>query len=114
MFLETNEDSQVRSAFLLNFSALIVTLFEKYKLLMLLDIENVPLEYIPDGLGNLFHLKYLSLKNTKVNRLPKSVGKLHNLQTLDLRNTLLMNLPIEIHKFKKGKLQIYPSNYYMC
>ena len=75
-----------------------VTLFRKHKLLTLLEFENVPLNRLPEEVGNLFHLKYLSLKNTKVKRLPKSVGKLHNLQTLDVRNTLLAELPIEINE----------------
>ena len=60
--LETSEDSQVRSVFLLNFGALdksfVVSLFEKYKLLTVLDFENIPLEHVPKELGNLFHLKY--------------------------------------------------------
>ncbi|GMN63438.1 hypothetical protein TIFTF001_032516 [Ficus carica] len=81
-------------------NSLVVTVFRKYKLLTLLDVENVPLSRLPEEVGNLFHLKYLSLKNTKVKRLPKSVGKLQNLQTLDVRNTLLVALPMEINKLK--------------
>ncbi|PON86701.1 NB-ARC domain, LRR domain containing protein [Trema orientale] len=102
--LETNEDSQVRAVFLSNIGALdksfMVTLFEKYKLLVMLDFENVPLEHLPKELGNLFLLKYLSLKNTKVKGLPKSVGELINLRTLDLRNTQLIQLPSEIKKLQ--------------
>ncbi|GMN72500.1 hypothetical protein TIFTF001_054738, partial [Ficus carica] len=99
-FLETIEDFRVRSVFISNLGSLnnyfLVSLFTKYPLLTLLDFENVPLERLPEEVGNLFYLKYLSLKNTKVKKLPKSVGKLQNLQTLDLRQTLLVELPVEI------------------
>ncbi|PON86712.1 NB-ARC domain, LRR domain containing protein [Trema orientale] len=102
--LESVEDTRVRSVFLFNIDTLnnsfVINLFERYKLLTLLDFEDVPLELLPEELGNLFHMKYLNLKNTKLRRLPKSVGKLHNLQTLDLRNTLLIELPTEINKLQ--------------
>ena len=98
--LETIDDSQVRSVFLLDIGSMnmsfMVTLFEKYKFLTLLEFENIPLEHLPNELGNLSLLKYLNLKNTKVKRLPKSVGKLYNLQTLDVRNTLLIELPLVV------------------
>ncbi|GMN23556.1 hypothetical protein TIFTF001_049094, partial [Ficus carica] len=113
-FLETIEDSGVRSVFLSNLLSLnnsfLVPLFRKYKLLALLDFENVPLERLPEEVGNLFHLKYLSLKNTKVKKLPKSVGKLRNLQTLDVRNTLLVELPIEI-KMLRNLRHLLASGY---
>ncbi|GMN27190.1 hypothetical protein TIFTF001_040996 [Ficus carica] len=113
-FLETIEDSGVRSVFLSNLlflnNSFLVPLFRKYKLLALLDFENVPLERLPEEVGNLFHLKYLSLKNTKVKKLPKSVGKLRNLQTLDVRNTLLVELPVEI-KMLRNLRHLLASGY---
>ena len=102
--LETIEDSQVRSVFLFRIGTLgksfLVTMFERYKLLTMLDFENVPLEHLPSEVGNLYLLNYLNLKNTKVKRLPKSIGKLQNLQTLDVRNTLLIELPLEINRLQ--------------
>ncbi len=49
-----------------------------------MDFEGAPIYYIPEEVGNLFHLKYLSLRDTKVEKLSKSIGKLKNLETLDL------------------------------
>ena len=102
--LETIQDSGVRSIFLFNISGLtksfVVSLFERFKLLKVLDFENAPLDDLPKEVGNLFHLKYLSLKDTNLKALPKSIGKLHNLQTLDLGHTSVCELPIEINKLQ--------------
>ena len=102
--LETIQDSGVRSIFLFNISGLtksfVVSLFERFKLLKVLDFENAPLDDLPKEVGNLFHLKYLSLKDTNLKALPKSIGKVHNLQTLDLGHTSVCELPIEINKLQ--------------
>ncbi|PON65811.1 NB-ARC domain, LRR domain containing protein [Trema orientale] len=102
--LETIQDSGVRSIFLFNINGLtksfVISLFERYKLLKVLDFENAPLDDLPKEVGNLFHLKYLCLKDTNLKVLPKSIGKLHNLQTLDLGHTSVCELPIEINKLQ--------------
>ncbi|PPS00295.1 hypothetical protein GOBAR_AA20367 [Gossypium barbadense] len=72
-------------------------LFTKFKLLKELDFEGVPLTYIPEELGNLFNLKYLSIRDTKVKKLLRSIGKLHKLQTLDLKRSFVSKLPVEIN-----------------
>ncbi|XP_031283632.1 disease resistance protein RPM1-like [Pistacia vera] len=77
------------------------TFVTDFKLLKILDFENAPLDCLPDGVGKLFHLHYLSLKNTKVKELPKSIGMLVNLETLDLKWTFVVELPIEIKNLKK-------------
>ncbi|XVF07260.1 hypothetical protein REPUB_Repub06bG0123200 [Reevesia pubescens] len=77
--------------------SLIILLFTKFKLLKELDFEGAPLNYIPEELGNLLHLEYLSIRDTKVKKLPKSIGKLHKLQTLDLKRSLVSELPVEIN-----------------
>ncbi|KAK2640001.1 hypothetical protein Ddye_027796 [Dipteronia dyeriana] len=99
-------DSKVRSLFLSNmvelprsFMSTIST--DKFKLMRVLDFEDSPIDYVPEGVGNLYHLHYLSLKNTKVKVLPKTVGKLLNLETLNLKNTLVGELPVEIKNLKK-------------
>jgi disease resistance protein RPM1 len=88
---QTSEYSRVRSIFLFNINEMprsfIVKLFKKFKLLKVLDFEDAPVDYLPQEVGNLFHLKYLSLRRTKVKILPKSVGRLHNLQTLNILET---------------------------
>ncbi|CBI37304.3 unnamed protein product, partial [Vitis vinifera] len=56
---------------------------------------------IPEDLGNLLHLRYLSLRKTRVRMLPRSIGKLQNLQTLDLKYSLVEDLPVEINRLQK-------------
>ncbi|XP_059436281.1 disease resistance protein RPM1-like [Corylus avellana] len=102
---ETSECSRVRSVFLFNINEMpnsfIVKLFKKFKLLKVLDFEDAPIDYLPQEVGNLFHLKYLSLRRTKVKILPKSMGRLHNLQTLNVVETVVRELPIEICRLYK-------------
>jgi len=76
----------------------------KFKLLRVLDFENSVLNYIPDNLGSLFHLRYLNLSRTKVTVIPSSIGNLMNLETLDLRHTKVNELPREINMLTKLRL----------
>lgn len=57
------------------------TLLSQFKLLRILDLEDVPIEELPDGLMYLFNLRYLSLSRTSIKKLPESIGQLCNLQT---------------------------------
>jgi disease resistance protein RPM1 len=102
---ETSEYFRVRSVFLFNINEMprsfIAKLFKKFKLLKVLDFEDAPIDYLPQEVGNLFHLKFLSLCRTKVKILPKSVGRLQNLQTLILTETAVRELPIEIFRLYK-------------
>ena len=59
-----------------------------------MDFESAPIDYIPEEVGNQFHLKYLSLRDMKVKKLPKSIGKLKNLETLNLKRSLVFELPV--------------------
>ncbi|XP_023871635.1 disease resistance protein RPM1-like [Quercus suber] len=70
------------------------------KMLRVLDLEDAPIDDLPDELFKLFNLRYLNLRGTLVKELPKSVGQLRNLQTLDIRDTKVEILPCEI-----GELQ---------
>ncbi|XP_031253817.1 disease resistance protein RPM1-like [Pistacia vera] len=103
--LESIKNSKIRSICLFNvdkFSESFMSAFvANFKLLKILDLENAPLDCLPDGVGKLFHLHYLSLRNTKVKELPKSIGMLVNLETLDLKWTFVSELPIEIKNLKK-------------
>ncbi|KAJ0102335.1 hypothetical protein Patl1_03865 [Pistacia atlantica] len=104
-FLESIKDSKIRSVSLFNVDSLpnsfMTTLVVDFKLVKVLDFENSPIEYLPERVGNLFHLHYLSVKNTKVKVLPKSIGKLLNLETLNLKFSLITELPVEIKNLKK-------------
>ncbi|PQQ16608.1 disease resistance protein RPM1 [Prunus yedoensis var. nudiflora] len=68
------------------------------KLLKVLDLEDAPLDYLPDNLTSLFNLKYLNLCGSLITELPKSIGQLRNLQTLNVMDTKIEALPRGISK----------------
>ncbi|KAK4570713.1 hypothetical protein RGQ29_029526 [Quercus rubra] len=70
------------------------------KKLRVLDLEDAPIDELPEEVFNLFNLRYLNLRGTLLKKLPNSIGRLLNLQNLDLRNTQIEALPLGI-----GKLQ---------
>jgi disease resistance protein RPM1 len=82
-------------------NSFLTTCFANFKLMKTMDFEGAPIDYIPEEVGNLFHLKYLSLRDTKVEKLPKSIGKLKNLETLDLKRSRVSELPVEISGLSK-------------
>uniref|UniRef100_A0A7N2LC51 Uncharacterized protein n=1 Tax=Quercus lobata TaxID=97700 RepID=A0A7N2LC51_QUELO len=99
------EDTHIHSLLLFNLDELpkfyMSTFCANFKLLKVMDFEDAPLDCIPEDVGNLFHLRYLSLRNTKVKMLPKSIGKLQNLETLDLKQSLVFDIPVEINMLHK-------------
>ncbi|PNY00846.1 disease resistance protein rpm1-like [Trifolium pratense] len=106
--LECIESSHIRSLFFLTENKINDSLVyfakripRKYRLLKVLDYQFVPLGKVPDKLGILNHLKFLSLRHTFVSEVPKSIGMLQNLETLDVRNTSVFVLPKEISKLRK-------------
>ncbi|KAL6323333.1 hypothetical protein AAG906_029340 [Vitis piasezkii] len=74
------------------------SLHRRVKLLTVLDLEGMTINTIPEGIGELIHLKYLCLRRTRIKRLPSSIGRLTNLQTLDFRSTLIEIIPSTIWK----------------
>ncbi|XP_028052859.1 disease resistance protein RPM1-like isoform X1 [Camellia sinensis] len=90
---------QLRS--LLVFSEDEISLPRGLRLLKVLDLQDVPIEKLPNELVDLFNLRYLNLKRTKVKELPKSIGRLCNLETLDIRDSKIQVLPTGITKLKK-------------
>ncbi|KAL7205147.1 hypothetical protein ACSBR2_018134 [Camellia fascicularis] len=62
------------------------------RLLRVLDLEDAPIEVLPEELVDLFNLRYLNLKGTRVKELPKSIGRLCNLNTLDITNSKIQVL----------------------
>ncbi|KAI8027084.1 Disease resistance protein RPM1 [Camellia lanceoleosa] len=66
------------------------------RLLRVLDLENAPIEVLPEELVDLFNLRYLNLKGTRVKELPKSIGRLCNLNTLDITDSKIEVLPAGI------------------
>ncbi|KAJ4725395.1 Disease resistance protein [Melia azedarach] len=104
-FLQRIKDSKARTVVLFNVDkppeTFMSTVVSHFKLMKVLDLEDAPIYYLPEGLGSLFHLRYLSAKNTKVETIPKSIGKLLNLEVLDLMHSLVSELPVEIRNLKK-------------
>ncbi|XP_075668652.1 disease resistance protein RPM1-like [Castanea sativa] len=98
-------DTHIHSLLLFNLDELLKpfmsTFCANFKLLKVADFEHAPLDCIPEDVGSLFHLRYLSLRYTQVKMLPKSMGKLQNLETLDLKQSLVSDIPVEINKLCK-------------
>ncbi|XP_048236051.1 disease resistance protein RPM1-like [Ricinus communis] len=75
-------------------------LFRDFKLLRVLELENLPLLSFPPELIGLIHLRYLSLRRTMITVLPESIRKLKNLEILDLKRSLVSSLPYGILELK--------------
>ncbi|XP_052520115.1 uncharacterized protein LOC128071264 [Budorcas taxicolor] len=60
-------------------------MLQNIKLIRTLDLEGACVIYVPDEVGDLIHLRYLSLRWSKlIEDLPDSIKKLRHLQTLDI------------------------------
>ncbi|VAH99103.1 unnamed protein product [Triticum turgidum subsp. durum] len=82
-------------------SSTIHVLCVESRYMTVLELSGLPMEKIPDAIGDLFNLRHLGLRDTKVKVLPKSVERLSNLLTLDLHGTDIHELPSGIGKLKK-------------
>ncbi|KAI5409163.1 hypothetical protein KIW84_054825 [Lathyrus oleraceus] len=71
-----------------------------FRLLKVLDYERATIFRVPNGVGSLIHLKYLSFNYIRDGKIPKSIGMLQNLETLDARQAFI-KLPKEICKLRK-------------
>ncbi|KAK1274206.1 Disease resistance protein RPM1 [Acorus gramineus] len=69
-----------------------------FKLLRVLDLQDAPVDSIPDEVGDLFNLRFLGLRKTKVKVLPKRLKRLQNLQTLDLAYSNVEKIPNGVTK----------------
>ncbi|XP_023874667.1 disease resistance protein RPM1-like [Quercus suber] len=103
--LKRFEDTHIHSLLLFNLDELpkpfMSTFCANFKLLKVANFKHAPLDCIPEDVGSLFHLRYLSLRYTQVKMLPKSMGKLQNLETLYLKQSLVSDIPVEINKLCK-------------
>ncbi|CAL4990772.1 unnamed protein product [Urochloa decumbens] len=62
------------------------------RFLRVIDLYGLNLERVPDEIGTVIHLRYLSIRNCDLSsELPASISELHNLQTLDLRDTKVLH-----------------------
>ncbi|XP_010905785.1 disease resistance protein RPM1-like [Elaeis guineensis] len=71
-----------------------------YKLLRVLELRGVQIEFLPEQLRYLALLRYLGLRRTGVKRLPKSLGSLRYLETLDIRDTYVVEVS-DVHRLQR-------------
>ncbi|XP_058184432.1 putative disease resistance RPP13-like protein 3 [Rhododendron vialii] len=110
-----HSDSRLRTLLFFNLEgesmeiAQLQSLCRKLRLLRVLDLKGLPFNppqetektRLPDEIGKLIHLRYLSLHSTKLNELSPFIGNLHALQTLELSHGRdPTQLPDEICKAK--------------
>ncbi|CAN6381835.1 unnamed protein product [Urochloa humidicola] len=57
---------------------------------------NLSEAYSLNGLGNLYHLRYLRLDQTRISQLPEEIGNLQFLQTLDVSDNDISSLPSSV------------------
>ncbi|RWW58950.1 hypothetical protein BHE74_00034156 [Ensete ventricosum] len=84
----------------LAFSSVSTSLLSKCRLIRVLDLCAAPLESLPDEIGHLFNLRYLSIRRTNVRHLPKTLGGLGKLETLDAVYTHVEELPSGVTRLK--------------
>ncbi|CAO2825997.1 unnamed protein product [Amaranthus hypochondriacus] len=91
-------------------------IINNFNLLRVLDLENTGIQVVPEELGNLIHLRYLSFMGTRVRKLSSSIRNLRCLQTLDLRVSLaekcVFRIPNVLWRMKKLKHLYLPSHAY--
>ncbi|KAK6913512.1 NB-ARC [Dillenia turbinata] len=76
-------------------------LLSGFKLLSVLEFQELSIEVLPDTIGNLGLLRYLGLRGCKkLKILPTSLNKTHRLQFLDIRDTLVRDLPLYFRNLK--------------
>ena len=64
----------------------VIDKIKNLKLLSVLDLEgSIYVRELPETIGILVRMRYLSLRLTYIKWLPSSIDKLMHLQTLDLR-----------------------------
>ncbi|RWR84802.1 Disease resistance protein [Cinnamomum micranthum f. kanehirae] len=91
------------------------SLYRRFKLLRVIQLDNVPFSTIPDEIGNLIYLRYLNMKfkGTRCLKLPATMDNLYNLQTLIIscnRGPIPLSFVHGIWKMRKLRhLHINPS-----
>ncbi|XP_074591637.1 disease resistance protein RPM1-like [Curcuma longa] len=75
------------------FTPVPISVLLKCRLLRVLDLHAAPVEALPNAIGHLTNLQYLSIRKTNVKRLPNSLGGLLKLETLDAIYTNIEELP---------------------
>ncbi|PRQ39803.1 putative P-loop containing nucleoside triphosphate hydrolase, leucine-rich repeat domain, L [Rosa chinensis] len=116
--LRNHKDSHLRSLLyfapvncILKDEKLVGSLVKNFRLLRVLKFEGmVTSGELPNEIGNMVHLRFLSLWCTQVTRLPSSLGKLICLQTLNLKFCDCNVIPNVIWKMEQLRHLYLPSN----
>ncbi|KAK9742280.1 hypothetical protein RND81_03G161100 [Saponaria officinalis] len=83
---------------------------EEFPLLRVFDLEGLNLiGSLPNKIGDLIYLRYLSLKGTNITKLPSSISNLKSLLILDLRVKGSITLPNLLRKLQSLKHLYLPS-----
>ncbi|XP_027118892.1 putative disease resistance protein At1g50180 [Coffea arabica] len=86
--------------------------FKKLRLLRVLDFDRVSFQdgKLPEGVGELVHLRYLSFRGCYLEHLPSYIGNFLYLQTLDLRvqKDCIMTISNVIWKLKRLRHLYFP------
>ncbi|VAI69034.1 unnamed protein product [Triticum turgidum subsp. durum] len=80
---------------------LLPLLCKESRCMTVLELNGLPMDKIPDAIGDLFNVRHLGLRDSKVKMLPESIEKLSYLLTLDLCRSDIHELPGGIVKLKK-------------
>lgn len=72
--------------------------------LNILDLSSLSLSTLPDVLGRMHHIQYLSIANNKFSEIPRSLANLVNLREFNISNNVLKEVPDNIQEFKKLEL----------
>uniref|UniRef100_A0A0D9V1M0 NB-ARC domain-containing protein n=1 Tax=Leersia perrieri TaxID=77586 RepID=A0A0D9V1M0_9ORYZ len=82
-------------------SSILRIVADKCRYMSVLELSGLPINMVPDAIGDLFNLHHLGLRGSNIKLLPKSIEKLTNLLTLDLFRSGIQELPRGIVKLKK-------------
>lgn len=75
-----------------------------------LKLEREGLEWLPDSIGNLIHMKWLFLIENKLETLPDSIAKCRSLELLDLRDNRLLSVPRTLGHLSRLKRLMLDGN----
>uniref|UniRef100_A0A0D9XVN1 AAA+ ATPase domain-containing protein n=1 Tax=Leersia perrieri TaxID=77586 RepID=A0A0D9XVN1_9ORYZ len=82
-------------------SRILPVIVENIRYMSVLELTGLPIDKVPDAIGDLFNLRHFGLRDSKVKYLPDSIEKLSNLLTLDIFDSEIQGLPSGIVKLKK-------------
>ncbi|XP_006645950.1 disease resistance protein RPM1-like [Oryza brachyantha] len=82
-------------------SSILRLVADNCRYMSVLELSGLPINMIPDAIGDLFNLRHLGLRGSNVKLLPKSIERLTNLLTLDLFRSSILELPKGIVKLTK-------------